>query len=137
MADLNDPGYWDTAILRAAGRLLMLAAFDERPGHGYEIARRLSGICGDWCTPSAAMIYPAIHELEAAGLIACEVDQSSGRRKRVCCLTDEGRQALQLGLAAWERFLPAMQRVLATAAEPGPGGGELPGAPPAGCGGCG
>lgn len=135
MADLNDPGYWDTAILRAAGRLLMLAAFDERPGHGYDIARRLSALCGDWCSPSPAMIYPAIHELEGSGLIVCEVDQSSGRRRRVCHLTDDGREALQLGLAAWERFLPAMQRVLATAAKPASTGGESPGAPLGCCGG--
>ncbi len=68
MADLKDPGYWDTAILRAAGRLMMLAAFESAPGHGYEIAQRLRTLCGNWCNPSPAMIYPAIHELEAHGL---------------------------------------------------------------------
>ena len=113
MANLTDPGYWDTAILRAAGRLLMLAALDDRPGHGYEIAQRLTGICGDWCKPSPAMIYPAIHELEAEGLIACEAEVSSGRKRRVCHLTDEGRLALSVGAEAWARFLPAMEQLLA------------------------
>lgn len=113
MADLADPGYWDTAILRAAGRLLMLAAFDDRPGHGYDIARRLTGICGDWCTPSPAMIYPAIRELEAAGLIACETRWQGARERRVCSLTVEGREALRVGVTAWARFLPAMAGVLA------------------------
>ncbi|MBI5949025.1 MAG: PadR family transcriptional regulator [Chloroflexi bacterium] len=117
MADMKDPDYWDTAILRAAGRLLMLAAFDERPGHGYDIARRLSSLCGAWCNPSAAMIYPAIHELEAAGLIACEA-ASNTRGRRVCSLTADGREALQVGLAAWARFLPAMERVLAASGDP-------------------
>jgi len=112
MADLTDPRYWDTAILRAAGRLLMLAAFEERPGHGYDVARRLTGICGDWCKPSPAMIYPAIHELEAEGLIACEADVSSGRKRRVCQLTDEGREALRVGAEAWAKFLPAMETLL-------------------------
>lgn len=124
MADLADPGYWDTAILRAAGRLLMLAAFDDRPGHGYDIARRLTGICGDWCTPSPAMIYPAIRELEAAGLIACEAQWQGARERRVCSLTVEGREALRVGVAAWGRFLPAMASVLAEhGAVPGADGG--------------
>ena len=113
MADLKDPAYWETSFLRAAGRLLMLAAFEERPRHGYDIARRLSNICGEWCNPSAAMIYPAIQELEAAGLIACELDATSARRRRVCCLTDDGREALRVGVAAWAQFMPAMARVLA------------------------
>ena len=82
-ADLRDPAYWDTAILRSAGRLFMLAALADRPGHGYDIARRLSGLCGDWCKPSDAMIYPAIRDLEAAGLISCELDEESARRRRV------------------------------------------------------
>ncbi len=114
MADLKDPGYWDTAILRAAGRLMMLAAFESAPGHGYDIARRLRAVCGDWCTPSPAMIYPAIHELEAEGLIACEAEVASGRTRRVCHLTDDGREALRVGAGAWARFLPAMEGLLAT-----------------------
>jgi DNA-binding PadR family transcriptional regulator len=113
VADLKDPAYWETSFLRAAGRLLMLAAFEERPRHGYDIARRLSSLCGEWCNPSAAMIYPAIQELEAAGLIECEIDPSSARRRRVCRLTDDGREALRVGVAAWAQFMPAMARVLA------------------------
>lgn len=113
MADLRDPGYWDTAILRAAGRLMMLAALDREPGHGYDVARRLRAVCGDWCDPSPAMIYPAIHELEADGLIVCETEMASGRRRRVCHLTDEGREALRVGAEAWARFLPAIHRLLA------------------------
>ena len=113
MPDMTDPGYWDAAILRATGRLLMLAAFNDQPGHGYDIAHRLSALCGDWCNPSPAMIYPAIHELEAAGLIECELDSSSARKRRVCHLTAEGREALRVGVQAWSSFLPTMARVLA------------------------
>jgi DNA-binding PadR family transcriptional regulator len=121
-ADLKDPAYWDTAILRASGRLFMLAALTGRPAHGYEIARRLSGLCGDWCKPSDAMIYPAIRDLEAAGLIQCELDESSARKRRVCQLTVEGERALRVGAEAWDRFLPAITQVIAEAGvEPGAG----------------
>ena len=123
MPDLKDPAYWDTSFLRAAGRLLMLAAFEERPGHGYDIARRLSNVCGDWCNPSAAMIYPAIHELEAGGLIECEVDSSTAHKRRVCRLTEDGREALRVGMAAWARFLPVMAGVVAASGQEAADGG--------------
>lgn len=47
MADLGDVSYRHIAMLRAAGRLLMLAAFDERPDHGNDIPRRLTDTAGD------------------------------------------------------------------------------------------
>ncbi len=134
MADLKDEAYWDTAILRAAGRLLMLATLGERPGHGYDVARRLSALCGEWCRPSPAMIYPALRELEAAGLVVCAEECNGARRRRVCTLTAEGAEALEVGARVWERFLPAIQRVMASrtrgsdsgvsAAGCGPAGGE-------------
>ncbi|MEP7214819.1 MAG: PadR family transcriptional regulator [Anaerolineaceae bacterium] len=113
MPDMKDPAYWDTSILRAAGRLMMLAAFEEQPRHGYDVAQRLSSICGDWCDPSPAMIYPAIHELEASGLLECEAGSANGRKRRTCHLTESGREALAVGRQAWSRFLPTMARVVA------------------------
>lgn len=74
MPDLADPSYSDTAILLASGRLLMLAASDKASSHGYAIARRMGGPSGDCCTLSPAMIYPAIGELGADGVITCEVE---------------------------------------------------------------
>jgi DNA-binding PadR family transcriptional regulator len=129
LADLTDAAYWDTAILRAAGRLLMLAAIGDRPGHGYDIARRLTSVCGDWCKPSSAMIYPAIHELESEGLIACQLETVGGRKRRVCSLTEEGKQALKTGYEAWARFLPTMQELLARQGIAPPPGGSCCGQP--------
>ena len=112
MADLQDPQYWQTLILRSAGRLLMLAALAEQPRHGYAIAQRISTICGDWCSPSDAMIYPGIRDLERAGLIACDVATHDGRQRRVCRLTPSGEEALRVGTEAWARYLPSLGRVV-------------------------
>ena len=102
----------------------MLAALADQPRHGYDIARRISGLCGDWCNPSDAMIYPAIRDLEAAGLITCEEDNASGRKRRVCELTDSGREALRLGADVWAKYLPSLGRVVA-AAQQGAATGEV------------
>ena len=111
-ADLTSPGYWDTAILRAGGRFFMLAAFAEAPSHGYDVARTISDWCDGCCSPSDAMIYPAIRDLEAAGLIACEADSTTGRPRNVCTLTAAGQAALREGADAWARHLPALSRLV-------------------------
>ena len=112
MADLTDPVYWETAILRADGRFLMLAVLAEAPSHGYDVARTIAEWCGGCCSPSDAMIYPAIRDLEAAGLIACSVDANGPRPRNVCTLTDRGRAALAVAAAAWSRHLPVIERVV-------------------------
>ena len=115
VADLLDRDYWETSVLRSSGRLFMLAALSEQPRHGYDIARRISGVCGDWCSPSDAMIYPAIRDLESAGLIKCHEESDGGRQRRVCELTDAGRDALTMAADVWSRYLPALGRVVAAA----------------------
>ncbi|MEE9278461.1 MAG: PadR family transcriptional regulator, partial [Dehalococcoidia bacterium] len=111
-ADLTTPEYWETSIIRGAGRLFMLAAIADQPRHGYGIARRIREFCDGCCDPSDAMIYPAIRDLEAAELIACHVDAEGARKRNVCELTEKGREALRVAAAAWARHLPAIGRVV-------------------------
>ena len=114
-ADLNDPDYWETSIRRSSGRLFMLVALVDRPRHGYEIARRIRELCGGWCTPSDAMIYPAIRDLESAGLIVRKRESRGSRVRFVCSLTERGRDALRASAQVWARYLPALGRVVAAA----------------------
>lgn len=114
-ADLTSPDYWETGIMRSAGRLFMLAALTDQPRHGYDIARAIREFCEGCCDPSDAMIYPGLRDLEAAGLITCQEEEQAGRKRKVCQLTTEGREALRLGAEAWARHLPAIGRVVAAA----------------------
>lgn len=115
MADLRDPEHWETAIVRAAGRMFLLAALVDEPGHGYGIAGRIRELCDGCCDPSDAMIYPGLHDLEAAGLIACKRETTGARVRNVCTLTGKGREALHTAAHAWARHLPAIERVIAMA----------------------
>ena len=111
-ADLADPNYWETAVLRSSGRFLMLAALAEQPRHGYEMARYISDLFGGCCTPSDAMIYPGIRDLLQAGLIACRTDTSGPRPRKTCSLTDEGRRIYHLAAQVLGAHLPALQRLV-------------------------
>jgi DNA-binding PadR family transcriptional regulator len=119
-ADLTSDAYWETSIIRSAGRMFMLASLLEEPRHGYDMARAIRQFCGGCCEPSDAMIYPGIRDLLAAGLITCEPETSGPRRRNVCSLTDRGREALRVAVEAWGRHLPAIERVM-SAVERGEG----------------
>lgn len=115
-ADLTDREHWETAIVRSAGRFFMLAVLAEQPRHGYDIARRITELCGGCCVPSDAMIYPAIRDLSEAGLVVSATETTGGRERKVCSLTPKGEEALRVASEAWSAHLPALQRVVELAA---------------------
>jgi len=121
-ADLTDREHWETAIVRSAGRFFMLAVLAEQPRHGYDIAKRITELCGGCCAPSDAMIYPGIRDLTEAGLVACETESTGGRERKVCSLTPKGEEALRVASLAWSAHLPALQRVVELAS-----GGDVAG----------
>jgi DNA-binding PadR family transcriptional regulator len=106
--------------------LAVLGELNGTPMHGYELRKRLSTVLGAFRALSYGSLYPCLHELLAAGLIAEEHDETeprtpaaaagtipaprsrSGRRSlKVYRLTTEGKERLQDllgegGPATWE-----------------------------------
>ena len=93
--------------------MIVLAALSAGPAHGYavieEIKRRSAGA---FELPEGT-IYPALHRLEQAGLLASRwVTTDSGRRRRVYALTRRGERALAEQRAIWEQFSDAVGGLL-------------------------
>jgi DNA-binding PadR family transcriptional regulator len=103
--------------------LAVLGLLRETPMHGYELRKRLYTVLGAFRALSYGSLYPCLHELLAAGLIAEEHDEAEpgvpvaptgtarsrpGRRSlKVYRLTADGKERLQEllgegGPAAWE-----------------------------------
>lgn len=112
--ELGKADYWEMLINRSACRLFLLAALSERPMHGYELARAIGEGCGGCCEPTDAMIYPTIHDLMAGGYLQCEVEAQGGRQRKVCRLTEKGREAFRAAAEAWGRFLPHIEEAVAS-----------------------
>jgi DNA-binding PadR family transcriptional regulator len=102
-----------TAVLELA----VLGLLRRTPMHGYELRKQLTSVLGLFRALSYGSLYPCLHELLAAGLIAEEHDEAepdspprprSGRRSlKVYRLTADGKERLQEllgegGPAAWE-----------------------------------
>ncbi|CAN5148417.1 helix-turn-helix transcriptional regulator [soil metagenome] len=92
--------------------LLLLAALAAGPAHGYELAADIKTRSQGEFVLAEGTIYPALHGLEARGLIESSWQVVGNRRRRVYELCASGRQAKDQQSAEWERFTRGMNRVL-------------------------
>ncbi len=98
-------------LLKGHLDLLLLSVLADGPRHGYaaieELRRR-----GGFDLPEGS-VYPALHRLEAAGLLASRWSSESGRRRRVYSLTRSGRRELTRRRDEWRAFTGAVSAVVA------------------------
>ena len=100
--------------------MLLLAALQNGPAHGYGVINDLKLRSEGVLDLQEGTIYPALHRLERAGLLTSGWDETSGRRRRVYALTDRGSGAVREKRRDWQAFALAVQGVLGAKAEPWP-----------------
>lgn len=104
--------YWDLLINRSASRFFLLAALADGPKHGYHLAKAVEAATGACCSPSAAMVYPALKELMERGYVVCQVEHNGARARKVCTLTAEGRHVYETAARSWRKILPYLQQAI-------------------------
>jgi PadR family transcriptional regulator, regulatory protein PadR len=92
---------------------MILAVVGEAPVHGYAVIEELKRRSSGALDLPEGTIYPALHRLEAEGLLASAWANGGGRRRRVYRLTRRGRTALGEHRVEWRRFVHAVDGVLA------------------------
>src|SRR5260370_26878934 len=98
--------------------LLLLSVLSRGPGHGYEVITRLRDRSDGAFELPEGTVYPALHRLEEAGLLASTWDVVTGRRRRIYRLTTAGEAALAAEANQWREFSGAMTRGLGVAVTP-------------------
>lgn len=93
--------------------LLVLGVLADGPKHGYAVIDELRVRSADAFDIPEGTLYPVLHRLERAELLASEWVEAAGRRRRLYRLTDRGRAALVTEQAEWQRFAGAVAAVLA------------------------
>lgn len=102
-----------TDYLQGALDLLILQTLAIAPNHGWGIQQRIRQVSREALNVSQGSLYPALHRLEAAGLVASEMAPSeNNRRARVYRLTPAGRRRLSAETADWQQFSLAIRRLL-------------------------
>jgi transcriptional regulator len=92
--------------------LLLLAALRASPAHGYAIAETLRRRSEGTFDLAEGTLYPALHRLEASGLLASKWSEESGRRRRIYHVTQKGQRVLGARQDEWSQFARAVQGVL-------------------------
>jgi PadR family transcriptional regulator, regulatory protein PadR len=92
--------------------VLLLATLEGGPRHGYAVKEALrEGSGGRFDLPTGT-VYPALHRLESAGLIAGDWSVADGRRRRTYRLTPAGRRRLADDRSNWRDFAAAVTSLL-------------------------
>src|SRR5687768_15026746 len=92
--------------------LLLLAALQSQPAHGYAIAETLRTRSGGTFDLPEGTLYPALHRLERGGLLASRWSEVNGRRRRIYQLTAKGQRSLGTRHEEWRDFSRAVQAVV-------------------------
>jgi DNA-binding PadR family transcriptional regulator len=104
----------DAQALKGHLDVLLLAALQDGPRHGYAVKEALrEGSGGRFDLPTGT-IYPALHRLEGAGLIAGSWSIVDGRRRRTYRLTAAGTRRLYAERSKWREFATTITAMLET-----------------------
>ena len=93
--------------------LLILRLLRTGALNGWDIMQRIRLVTGEVLIVTPGALYPALHRLEARGLIAAEWGASENNRQaKFYKLTADGRRQLAAEAEAWERFSHAVGLIL-------------------------
>ena len=107
-------------LLQGTLDVLILRTLLGEPKHGHAIAKHIQRSSKELLQVETGSLYPALHRLEAKGLVAASWELSEkGKRARYYRLTPRGRKQLVSEQSKWETFSRAMGLVLSPADQEG------------------
>jgi PadR family transcriptional regulator PadR len=99
-------------LKKGTAEVLILSLLENRPRHGYEIAKLIEQRSEGVLEFHVASLYPMLYRLERRGWIEGRwLEKAGQRRRRYYKLTPAGRRALPAQRKTWREFIRAIQRV--------------------------
>jgi PadR family transcriptional regulator, regulatory protein PadR len=96
-------------VKRGSAELAILSVLEERPLHGYEIAKRIDRETHGALRFTLASLYPLLYRMESRGwLRATWGETPSGRARRYYRLTAAGRKKLAPLRKEWKELFQAL-----------------------------
>src|SRR3954447_25496380 len=101
-----------TDLLQGTLELLLLRLLRTGQLNGWDVMQRIQLVSGEVLTVTPGALYPALHRLEARGLISATWRQSDNNRKaKFYGLTTRGRKQLETQRKEWKRFSGAVELI--------------------------
>ncbi|MBM3924809.1 MAG: PadR family transcriptional regulator [SAR202 cluster bacterium] len=100
-------------MLKGNTETLLLSIIAREPMHGYRIVREIESRSRGYFQFKEGTLYPALHRLEAGGLIRGDWGQGVNHTsRRYYAITAKGRRVLEQRLEEWRRFADAVNMVM-------------------------
>lgn len=105
-------------LLKGNTDALLLSLLKDQPMYGYQIIKELDKRSQGYFRFREGTLYPALHRLEAAGLIKGSWEKlPSGKERRYYRLTARGVELLERKLAEWRGFSLAVDLIMQPATD--------------------
>jgi PadR family transcriptional regulator PadR len=91
--------------------ILKLLSEGERM-YGYEITRRVKDLSAGALQLTEGALYPALHRLEADGLVEVSLEYVGNRQRKYYRLTSHGKKETREKLAEVQEFIGQLQLLL-------------------------
>jgi PadR family transcriptional regulator, regulatory protein PadR len=91
---------------------LILQNLRQGPNHGYQIAQEIKQKSKGVLDFKEGTLYPALHGLEAKGVIRSYTREENGRTRCYYKLTEKGKKALAQDKEEWARYAGAITELL-------------------------
>lgn len=92
---------------------ILLKLLQERGRmYGYEITRVVKELSDGTLNLTEGALYPALHKLEADGLIEATMEEAGNRRRKYYALTKQGKKDSARKVKEFKAFLEQMENLL-------------------------
>jgi transcriptional regulator len=106
------PKILDKELKKGSTEMLIMALVEDRPRHGYEIAKLIGERSDGVLQFHVASLYPLLYRMEKRGWIKGQwVEKAGQRRRRYYKLTAVGQKMLAEQRSTWNDFFAALDRV--------------------------
>jgi len=92
--------------------LLVLRLLAGREMYGYELARAIEVSTRETISIGEGVLYPALHSLEARGLLRARRQAVAGRTRVYYAVTGKGQKRLEQLTNEWRRIAGGVEAVL-------------------------
>jgi PadR family transcriptional regulator, regulatory protein PadR len=101
------------ALIKGSLQTIILKLLEENERmYGYEITQKVKELTAGEIKITEGALYPALHKLEAEGLLTTEIQQVDNRVRKYYSLTKDGQKEVSSKISELQAFVENMRRII-------------------------
>lgn len=107
-------------LIKGSLQTIILKLLEENDKmYGYEITQKVKELTAGEIKITEGALYPALHKLEAEGMLSTEIQQVDNRVRKYYSLTKDGQKEVSAKMSELENFVNNLHRILDPEWKPG------------------